>query len=254
MGIEYLISAAPRSIFFFTTYFSDYILVPLKSRASVINALEHRGFCFSASSHAYVNVSASHGRNGSASSSQSQILNSPSTPPPASIPELQARTFSLLSQREICPEVHRNLKLLHLAGRSNQADLNELQIGITRCLVHPPPIFSLTITGSEDPSLLIASESLSLFGPNHHSILLGARDDYLIPITLNLDPLPLEATGIVCGVSGRLVHTDGTTDPVEMRYLSTARGAAVIVDEADLERAIELLTKGEGGLGLTELG
>ena len=97
-----------------------------------------------------------------------------------------------------------------------------------------------------------------MFGSDQNSILLGARDDYLIPITLNLEPLPLEATGIVCGVSGRLVSTGtsngGTMDAVEMRYLSTARGAAVIVDEEDLDRAVELLSQGEGGLDVTELG
>ena len=245
------------SIFFFTTYFSDYILVPLKSRGSVIRALEERGFAFSAASHAYVNVSASHGRNKS-SSSLSQGLESPSTPPPSTIPELEARTFSLLSRRKIYPQVHHDLRLLHLAGRSDESDLSELQVGVTRCLIHPPRVFSLTMTESEDPSLLIGSESLPLFGPNYPSILLGAKDDYLVPITLDLDPLPLEATGIVCGVSGRLVgggtYAREMMDPVEMRYLSTARGATVIVDEADLERAIELLSTGEGGLEAMRVG
>ena len=185
-------------------------------------------------------------------------MDSPSTPPPSSVPELQARTFSLLSRRKIYPQVHRNLRLLHLAGRSSVADLSELQIGVTRCLVHPPQVFSLTMTESEDPSLLIGSDALSLFGQNYQSILLGAKDDYLIPITLDLDPLPLEATGIVCGVSGRLVgggtYAREIMDPVEMRYLSSARGAAVIVDEADIDRAIELLSTGEDGLEVKELG
>lgn len=87
-------------------------------------------------------------------------------------------------------------------------------------------------------------------------MLLGSKEEYLIPITLDLEPLPLEATGIVCGVSSKLVG-DTTTNrimgTVEMRYLSTARGAAVIVDEADLERAVDLLSEGEGGLDITGL-
>ena len=204
-----------------------------------------------------MNVSASHGRNAS-SSSLSKALDSPSTPPPASLPELQARTFSLLSRQKILPQVHRKLRLLSLAGRNDLAGANELQNGVTKCIIHPPKIFSLTLTKTEDPSLLIDSDALSLFGSDRNSLLLGARNDYLIPITLNLEPLPLEATGIVCGVSGRLVSTGasngGRMDAVEMRYLSTARGAAVIVDEQDLDRAVELLSQGEGGLDVTELG
>ena len=35
-------------IFFITSYWSDFILVPLKSRAVVIHALEDRGFLFEA--------------------------------------------------------------------------------------------------------------------------------------------------------------------------------------------------------------
>ena len=114
------------------------------------------------------------------------------------------------------------------------------------------------MTHFEDPSLLIDSGSLSLFGPGLHSILLGAKDDYLIPISLDLGALSQEATGIVCGVSGKLVGAGGALggmiDSVEMRYLSTARGAAVIIDEGDVDRAIELLSKGEGELEVFELG
>ena len=251
-----MVDSLLRSIFFFTTYFSDYVLVPHKARASVIKALEARGFAFSPSAHAHVDLTASHGRTTS-SSSLSQSMESPKTPPPSSLSELQARTFTLLSRRKIFPEVHQDSKLLYLAGRSNHADLHELQVGITRCIVHPPQMFSLTMTGFEDPSILIDSGALPMFGPNYHSILLGAKDDYVIPITLDLNALPFEATGIVCGLSGRLVGgcavAGGPIAPVEMRYLSTARGAAVIVDERDLERAIELLTHGEGALGIENL-
>ena len=129
---------------------------------------------------------------------------------------------------------------MHCAGRSqNQEDL-ELQVGITKCLIHPSEFFSLTLTESEAPSLLLERNAISSFPADS---LLGVKDDVLVPITLNLEPLPLEATGIVCGVASKLVGggCGGVMSSVEMSYLSTARGAAVMVDERDLERATELL-------------
>ena len=38
------------------------------------------------------------------------------------------------------------------------------------------------------------------------SVLLGSKEDILVPISLDLRNLPLEATGIVCGVAGRLAE------------------------------------------------
>lgn len=117
-----------------------------------------------------------------------------------------------------------------------------------KCFVYPPRFLSLTFTGSEAPSLLLEKSTLPHFGSD--DVLLGSKNDYLIPISLNLAPLPFEATGIVCGVAGKLVG-DGSgqmMEPVEMSYLSTARAGMVMVDERDLERAIEALNRGEFGL------
>ncbi|MCJ1398959.1 hypothetical protein MMC11_002160 [Xylographa trunciseda] len=246
------------SIFFITTYFSDYILVPLKSRSAVIRTLEARGFVFEKSAEAYVNVAAHH-RNASSTSSFEVLP--PTTPPPTTVSELQARTFALLRRRAIVPHVHRDIRLVQCAGRrdslggehspSSAPDL-QLQIGLTRCIVHPPRFFSVTLTEAEPPSLLLERRSLRLFGGP--DVLLGSKHDVLIPITLNLEPLPFEATGIVCGVAGKLVggRADGGAGrvlrPVEMSYLSTARAGTVMVDEEDLERAVELLNAGEFGL------
>ena len=66
---------------------------------------------------------------------------------------------------------------------------------------------------------------------------------------LDLRELPMESTGIVCGVAGRLV---GATSaqleiPVEMSYLSTARAGTVMVGEGELERALSALRGAENG-------
>ena len=226
--------------------------MPAKSRGQVIRALEERGFAFEKSAEAYVNPMAHH-RN--ASSTSSFEPSSPATPPPTTVSELQARTFSLLKRRNIVPQVHRDIRLIQCAGRgdsiSNQSSSDlEMQIGLTKSLVHPPRFLSLTLVETESASLLLEKCTLNNFNSDH--ILLGSEDDYLIPVTLNLEPLPFEATGIVCGVAGKLVggNTGPLTDSVEMSYLSTARAGTVMVDERDLERAMEALRDGEYGLDI----
>ena len=98
---------------------------------------------------------------------------------------------------------------------------------------------------------------MHVFGSD--DVLLGSKENYLVPIILDLEPLPFEATGIVCGVAGKLVGPGGGggggtglhhsfNDAVEMNYLSTAKSGAIIVDENDLERAVEALRQGEFGL------
>jgi hypothetical protein len=83
------------------------------------------------------------------------------------------------------------------------------------------------------------------------NVLLGSKDDILIPIVLDLRPLPIESTGIVCGVAGRLVGGTklGLDNAVEMSYLSTAKSGTVTVSEAELERALNALREGQGENG-----
>ncbi|MCJ1467535.1 hypothetical protein MMC07_006160 [Pseudocyphellaria aurata] len=248
------LALAGISIFFITTYFSDYILVPAKSRDQVIRALEDRGFVFEKKAEAYVNPAATHHRNKSSTSSLGAI--SPISPPPATVSELQARTFALLKRWNIFPKVETNIRLVQCAGRRddpNSFSANEaaLQLGLTKCLIHQPRFLSLTLTEGEPASLLLEKRLISHFGSQN--VLLGSKEDYLIPITLDLEPLPLEATGIVCGIAGKLVRgssgrfLDDTN--IEMSYLSTAKAGTVMVEERDLERAMEALRVGENGVG-----
>ena len=253
------------SIFFITTYFSDYILVPAKSRGQVVRALEERGFSFQESTEAYINPAAHHRTK---SSTSSFGAGSPTTPPPKTVSELQSRTFGLLKRHNITPSVDSSIRLVHCAGRRgdpnnfsadelgrrgepnhSSADELALQLGLTKCLIHQPRFLSLTLTEDEPASLLLEKSHLSHFGSE--SVLLGSKDDYLIPITLDLEPLPFEATGIVCGVAGKLAgggETGPLLGPIEMSYLSTARAGTVMVDEKDLERAVEALQAGPNSM------
>ncbi|KAL8901773.1 MAG: hypothetical protein Q9207_005031 [Kuettlingeria erythrocarpa] len=233
------LALAGISIFFFTTYFSDFILVPAKSKAQVVRALEERGFQFEKRAEAYVNPAAHHNRNKSSTSSFRPM--SPPTPPPATVGELQTRTFALLKRREIVPRVDANLRLISCAGRRDNpsnfsTDDMGVQVVVTKSLIYQPRFLSLTLTENDPASLLLERGLIADFDFDH--VLLGKRDDVLIPIILDLEPLPLEAPGIVCGIADRLagrVDGAGLTNAIEMSYLSTARTGNVIVEETDLD-------------------
>lgn len=180
----------------------------------------------------------------------------PGTPPPATVSELQARTFATLKRRNIVPTVDSKVRLVQCASRrdsqsngsANPAE-DALHLGLVKCLVSSPcPKFlSLTLADSEPASLLIDHTLLPKFTQD---VLLGSKDEYLIPITLDLRDLPTESTGIVCGVAGRLVGetSEGFQEPVEMTYLSTARAGTVMVSEGELERALKALRGAENGV------
>lgn len=143
--------------------------------------------------------------------------------------------------------VDANLRLLQCAGRRDSPngfpiDEMGLQVGLTRSLVYQPRFLSLTLTENDPASLLLEKGLVSNF--DLENVLLGNREDFLVPIMLNLEPLPLEATGIVCGVADRLVGRNDSgvlTKAIEMSYLSTARTGNVIVEEKDLDYAMEAL-------------
>ncbi|KAF1809691.1 hypothetical protein P152DRAFT_468318 [Eremomyces bilateralis CBS 781.70] len=288
------LAMAGISIFFITTYFSDYILVPIQSRQQVVQALEDRGFTFENDSSSYTHPSnPSHMRNlSSPTSSNPSPATSvnhqapPGTPPPTSITELETRTFNLLTRHNIAPDAQTHLRLIQCAARREPPSSTvrssrpasgfaggsprsiptttptemTLQNALTRALIGPPRFLSITLTTSESPSVLMEKILLPLFDlPDGESALLGSKEDILIPVTLDLRTLPLESTGIVCGVAGKLVGgmaggrvMEGGPDPfgpgaVEMSYLSTARAGTVMVAEAELERAM-------GALGALAIG
>jgi len=89
---------------------------------------------------------------------------------------------------------------------------------------------------------LLERSLLPTFGPS----LLGDKEGILIPIILDLRTLPLESTGIVCGVAGKLVEdiancASDSLECAELSYLSTARAGAVVLPEENLDKALEAL-------------
>lgn len=259
-------------IFFITSYYSDFILVPFSSRPKVIHALEERGFVFEATdadgesgqmTNPQSPLANPHARQGSSSSS-SDSFPVAQTPPPTTVPELQTKTFKTLSRNNILPIVNPSIELITCAGMkqstpsASASNFTEakLQLGIAKCLTSTPPpsFFSITVTDSESASLTLEKRLLSYFPNEGEDVLLGTESPEQIPITLDLKNLPLESTGIVCGVSSRL--TDGMRGRVgretfNMSYLSTSRAGHVIVYEDELEDAIAAL---RGAVGMDGVG
>jgi hypothetical protein len=254
------LAMAGISIFFITTYYTDFILVPSKDHYTVVQALLARGFEVSGSDSAYVAPTViSHSR----ASSSSEV---PSTPPPSNIVELQKCTFSQLKRKRVVPFVHPNLHLVQCSGRetsstggypsrlhSNGPGSNrridgshwldsidsKLYMGLMSTLILQPRFLSITLSKDDAPSLLLDKASLPLFGDS----IAGDTEGDLVPIFLNLSNLPLESTGIVCGVASKLVEElriRGLPES-ELSYLSTARAGAVILSSEQADQAVEAL-------------
>jgi hypothetical protein len=236
----------------------------------------------------------------------------PTTPPAKSVPELQIRTFARLRKSNIVPAMDRSIRLVICAGHKDSQsdgrfeaqlrdDLLQVLLSTSPALTPPPPptfrlrppprlgiahhheeditpatpdfstrFLSLTLTDTEPISVLLEHRLLPRLGRS----LLGSRgdEDVLVPITLDLRELPLEASGIVCGVAGRLAQGTktqwlgqsspiegpdgrkrsssggGGVDPdgggTEISFLSTARAGTVIVKESELDRAMRALEEG----------
>lgn len=251
------LALAGISIFFITTYYSDFLIVPNRSRQNVVQALFEQGFeCSEDSSSSFVSPS-SHTRGLSQDSDDP-----PSTPPPSNAAELQLRTFKLLKKHNVVAHTEPDLRLIHCSGK----DVSQLETysrpsrsyagngshrksswvdkvdtkfytSLVAALVSQPRFLSVTLAEEDEPSLLIDKCLLETFGDS----LIGPTDADLTPILLDLVDLPFEATGIVAGVAGKLVE-GMRMESAELSYLSTAKTGAVMLSSEYADRALEILS------------
>lgn len=233
-SITYILT--PRSsIFFISTYFSDYIVVPSQSKASVMSALEARGFQFDNASAAFINSPLS-----PTIERRLSDLIPPNTPPPSTLSELQTRTFDSLRNSQVSPYVDKTLRLVQCAAHhqyhSEDSSMSILRDALTTVLLVDEPRFLSLTLAALDPaaSLLLEKRLLPRFALRSSShgnyedgsgLLLGSKEDYLIPITLDLRDLPLEASGIVCGVAGRLAEAAHSPRASTSTAISSAIGS-----------------------------
>lgn len=251
-------------IFFITTYYSDFILVPTRERQHVVQTLLAKGFEFSENNFNFVHSSAY----GQQKTNGNGNGNGSNTPPPSNVDDLQNHTFELLKKRSVVPHVADGLELVQCSGREMTSQLQhssfqrpsmsrsgtnnngrrpgwadsvdtKLYTCIISALVSQPRFMSITLAQDDPPSLLLDKNLLDSFGDT----LVGDTEGTQIPIFLDLVNLPLEVTGIVSGVAGRLVQEMKISNPAELdlSYLSTARAGAVILSQEQSVRALEIL-------------
>lgn len=265
MDLTAPLAMAGIPIFFITTYYTDFIMVPTLHRPLVIQALLDQGYEFSAPDQAYfAPTSPSHSCRLSGGGYLAQ--EPPATPPPSSIAELQTRTFAQLKKRKVVPFIEPGLHLMQCSGkrmhdewadrpgsngkradsgyqmssRFNSIDL-KLYTGLIVALANAPKFISVTLTLEDAPSLLLDKNQLTIFGDT----ITGDAEGDLVPIFLNLASLPEGITGIVCGVASKLVDglllDGGIGIGGELSYLSTARAGAVILSREGAARGLEVL-------------
>jgi hypothetical protein len=257
------LALATIPIFFISTYYSDFILVPTKEKQNVVKALLTKGFELSENQSDFVNPSAY----GHARASSHPSTSPPTTPPPSNMAELQTRAIELLKKRSVTPLVHQALELVQCSGRevstsstgydhhhhhqrqssSRQTNgyqrtwADEIDTKLYTCiisaLVSQPRFLSVTLAQGDPPSLLLDKTLLPIFGNS----LVGDTESSHFPIFLDLVSLPAEVTGIVCGVAGKLVQAMEMAESSELSYLSTARAGAVILPEGYSVRALDIL-------------
>ncbi|SPQ21757.1 030fd3c7-e9c1-47ee-8e06-0688f01c11d6 [Thermothielavioides terrestris] len=112
-------------IFFITTYYSDFILVPDKDRQAVITTLLAKGFVFVEDDQSQLvsrdpsptTTSHPHGFDFDPSHSRAPSQGGePPSPHPSSVDDLQERTFALLRRRNVTPHIEPDLVLVHCTG------------------------------------------------------------------------------------------------------------------------------------------
>ncbi|CAN6674429.1 hypothetical protein TRVA0_053S00738 [Trichomonascus vanleenenianus] len=217
------LSVAGVSIFFLSTYFSDYVLVPIEAKTRVIKALEDRGFSFSNLANSYISLA-----------DPSDLHRPPTSSRSAYSAGLTERTFDLFKQSGVSPVVDSAVKLLLTGARSHDSDA--INLAVTKILLQPPKYFSVTISSGSELSFLVDKHTAKRFP---HDALLGSPTDYVIPVSLDLRGLPEDSTGIVSGVAGRLMGRKG--DGIHMGYWSTAKSGVVLVNEDNASIAIQEL-------------
>ncbi|KAK8203571.1 hypothetical protein M8818_005218 [Zalaria obscura] len=266
------LALAGISIFFITSYYSDFILIPMRSRDAVIHALEDQGFAFDSmpnghfsanmsnvssplkspskgsGSFSHTNSLAHHRATSSHSSGGSveyPLPQSPGTPPPQTVAGWQTKTFQTLKRAGIEAQIDGSMELKLCAGyKGDLATQEKVECGIIKSLLHGPRFLSITLTETDSVSLTLERSLLAHFSRQGEGVLLTSEET-LIPIMLDLSELPEESAGIICGVAGRLIdRMKMVTGDFNMSYLSTARAGNVILRDEEVELALTALNEG----------
>lgn len=246
-------------IFFITTYYSDFIIVPSRDRQKVVQVLLAGGFtCPEDSNSSFFSPGVLSNTRGLSQEGDRP----PPSPPPSNVAELQTRAFKMLRKHNVIPYIEPNLRLVQCSGkdvlhnegyswpaRSYTGNGNgrkawvdkvdtKFYTSLIAALISQPKFLSVTLTEEDEPSLLLDKCLLDTFGDS----LIGPMEAELVPVFLDLVDLPFDATGIVAGVAGRLAEEMQMEQNAELSYLSTAKTGAVVLSSEQADLALEALS------------
>lgn len=223
------------SLFFLLTHYSDIVLIPYEVRDRAIEILKN-DTTISGDLYSF-NVK-------SDPENVSDISNGSHHEIPDALESTQ-----VLRSAVVRPVIHRKTKLLltgaRLGATSSTLLIAARVLGRLSCI---PPYFAITRTAASEVSFLLPSSSKTRralgFGPMD---ILGSEMDVIVPITIDLNLLPLDSTGIVAGLATKLVDVvsedPGDQSLFEMSYLSMARSGMVLIPRENINVISKVLDR-----------
>lgn len=206
------------SLLFLSSHFSDIVLIPHGLESKVVSILTQNNFQFNDLSGSYVvdQETVSYGDK-----------------------KLEERVFKLFKSYNINPFVDRRVSLLLTGSRSNEVDNSILKVAKSISADIIPDYFAVTKTSSNEVSLMLPKDSEKRARLGFPSkVLVGSTLDEVNPVMIDLTKLPVNSTGIVAGLSSKII---GGVGRIELNYLSMARSAILMVPTEDVDDVTKTL-------------
>lgn len=215
------------SLFFLSSHFSDIVLIPHHLEEKVINILTQNNFEFNDISGSYI------------------INNFNKEESTESTVDLVEKTFKLFKDSNIRPIINKDISLLLTGSRSNDVTTTILKTATNISKDNIPNYFAITRTSVNEMSLILPKSSKTRAKLGFQSkFLIGSTQDIINPITIDLQKLPLDSTGIVAGMASMIINGVNSFPidyPFELNYLSMARSAILMIPKENIDLVDEIL-------------
>lgn len=224
------------SLYFLSSHFSDIVLIPFELKEKVIHILAQKKFEFSHSSNSYIVNEFESG--------EKLLANETSVEQ-----QLHANFETYGSQ--ITPQINYNVKLLLTGSRPGEENNTIFKTAKLISSNRVPSYFSITRTSSSEVSLILPKSSKARAAMGFGSkFIIGSTDDILLPITVDLNTLPLDSAGIVSGLASKIINgikqaPDSADNSYEMCYLSMAKSGVVMIPQENIELVARVLGGGK---------
>lgn len=220
------------SLFFLSSHFSNIVLIPYHLEDKVVSILTQNNFEFNDMSGSYI-------INDKFNPTKSDLGDSSST--------LEHRIFMLFKECNIKPVIDKKISLLLTGSRSSDVTETILKTAENIAANNVPDYFTITRTSENEVSLILPKSSKQRGKMGFQSRnLIGSTQDILNPVTINLQQLPLDSTGIVAGVASKIINgvnsLPGSNFPFELNYLSMAKLAILMIPKENVELVNEILS------------